>query len=275
MDEYLIWRMVKILGLALLASGFLGACLTAFRQNRILALQWASLGFALAWISGYAMLASPREELKEAWIVWSIAWSLVAMLLQALYVHGNRDRFYLGALATAALAGSFISMVLRDQSVFYWLLAQLTLLLLSFALFYSASSASRSSRDTLPANAASEAGLHTDSRQDAIQSWNWFKWVARFEGLSIILLMLIYMPLKYVAGIVLDGDTGLVGWIHGVMFVLYIGSLLFSGVFLGWSWKRMAASTLTIYTTNKMQEQTGILYRFFYPMLQTILKIEH
>lgn len=233
MNEYLIWRLAKLLAVSLLVFGF-GAVLAGTRRNRILGLQISSVGFGITWIAGYAMLANPREELGQAWIMWSILWSLVAMLLQALYAHGSKDRPYLGALAITALGGAFISMVLREESALYWLLAQLVLLLFSAWLFFSSrlESGSREQR------------LAVDANLDAIQSWNWFKWIARFEGLSIILLMLIYMPLKYAAGIVLDNDTGFIGWIHGVMFVLYTGSLLVVGIFLGWSWKRMVMGFL-------------------------------
>lgn len=247
MNEYLLIRLLKLLAVSLLASGLIGASISAIRRNRILGLQWSSIGFAVAWIAGYAMLANPREDLKQDWILWSIVWSLVAMLLQALYVHGQIDRFWLGGLATGAIGGAFISMILRDAAMSSWLMLQGILTILVLVLFYLTFRFRHRALSTTgqgyvePGNAGK---LQTDTSLDAIQSWSWFKWIARFEGLSIILLMLIYMPLKYAADIVLDEGSGLVGWIHGVMFVLYTGALVITGPFLGWSWKRIAMGFL-------------------------------
>ena len=241
MNEYLIWRLIKLLAVSLLVSGVIGGA-TATRRNRIRGLQWSSIGFALTWIAGYAMLASPREQLSQDWIFWAIGWSLMALFLHALYAHGSTDRAWLGALALASVAGAIISMVLRDESVLVWIVIQIILFVLSLALFYVPYAARKKETersDGSSAEGTERANLDIQSGLDAKQSWIWFQWIARFEGLSIILLMLIYMPLKYAAEIVLDNGTGWVGWIHGVMFVLYVGSLLFTGIFLGWSWKRM------------------------------------
>ncbi|WP_375768129.1 DUF3817 domain-containing protein [Archangium gephyra] len=47
-----------------------------------------------------------------------------------------------------------------------------------------------------------------------------FRAVALLEGLSFILLLFIAMPLKYLAGMPLG--VKLVGWAHGMLFVLYL-----------------------------------------------------
>ena len=47
-----------------------------------------------------------------------------------------------------------------------------------------------------------------------------FRLVALLEGLSFLALLFIAMPLKYLAGMPLG--VKLVGWAHGMLFVLYL-----------------------------------------------------
>ncbi|MBA4304464.1 MAG: hypothetical protein C0424_09600 [Sphingobacteriaceae bacterium] len=54
-----------------------------------------------------------------------------------------------------------------------------------------------------------------------------FKWIARLEGTSYLLLLFIAMPLKYLAGI--PQWVLYVGWAHGALFVAY-------GLALLWVW---------------------------------------
>ena len=47
--------------------------------------------------------------------------------------------------------------------------------------------------------------------------------IAFLEGLSFLLLLGIAMPLKYLAG--KPGMVNMVGWVHGLLFVLYLLSV--------------------------------------------------
>ena len=47
-----------------------------------------------------------------------------------------------------------------------------------------------------------------------------FRAIAQLEGLSFLLLLFIAMPLKYLAGMPLG--VKVVGWAHGMLFVLYL-----------------------------------------------------
>lgn len=51
-----------------------------------------------------------------------------------------------------------------------------------------------------------------------------FRWIARIEGISFIVLLFIAMPLKY--GFGWPYAVSYVGWAHGVLFVAYGISLL-------------------------------------------------
>lgn len=59
-------------------------------------------------------------------------------------------------------------------------------------------------------------------------AYHYFLWIARIEGISYLLLLLIAMPLKYLAGI--PELVKWVGWAHGVLFVAYGAALL-------WIWQ--------------------------------------
>lgn len=66
----------------------------------------------------------------------------------------------------------------------------------------------------------------------------WFKLVAWAEGLSLLALFGIAMPLKYGAGIA--EATSVVGWVHGVLVFVYLIALWSAARVLKWSWGQMA-----------------------------------
>lgn len=73
-----------------------------------------------------------------------------------------------------------------------------------------------------------------------------FRNVAFAEGVSFLVLLLVAMPLKYLAG--MPGGVTVVGWAHGVLFVAYL-VLAFEvkgilGKSFGWLLKAYIASVL-------------------------------
>ncbi|KAA3439504.1 DUF3817 domain-containing protein [Rufibacter hautae] len=69
---------------------------------------------------------------------------------------------------------------------------------------------------------------------------NRFRSIAILEGISFLVLLLIAMPMKYLAGI--PEPVKYVGWAHGVLFVLFVGLLLQVWVTYKWSfWKVVLA----------------------------------
>ena len=59
------------------------------------------------------------------------------------------------------------------------------------------------------------------------------------EGLSFIILLVIAMPLKYVAG--KPEMVSIVGMAHGVLFILYFSFSILAKFEYPWSWKKMFA----------------------------------
>ena len=64
----------------------------------------------------------------------------------------------------------------------------------------------------------------------------WFVQVARVEGLTVLLLFGLGMPLKYGLGI--KEPLAWIGWIHGVMVFLYLIALGSASRVEAWSWGR-------------------------------------
>ena len=62
--------------------------------------------------------------------------------------------------------------------------------------------------------------------------------VALIEGISFLVLLGVAMPLKYFAG--MPGAVKVVGWAHGVLFVVFCAALLQTMVVAKWSIGRAA-----------------------------------
>ncbi len=54
------------------------------------------------------------------------------------------------------------------------------------------------------------------------------------EGVSFLVLLLIAMPLKYFLGFPMA--VKITGWIHGVLFILYIAAVFLATKAMQWNW---------------------------------------
>jgi integral membrane protein len=75
------------------------------------------------------------------------------------------------------------------------------------------------------------------SRSSALRR---FVQVSRLEGLSFLVLLLVAMPLKYLAG--WPTAVKYVGWIHGLLFVVFCASLLSAARAERWSIFRLTVA---------------------------------
>lgn len=73
--------------------------------------------------------------------------------------------------------------------------------------------------------------------EKTIKSIKNFALISMAEGTSFLVLLLIAMPLKYMANMPLM--VKYLGWVHGVLFILYIVNVALLGGKLKWSIKRM------------------------------------
>jgi len=69
-----------------------------------------------------------------------------------------------------------------------------------------------------------------------------FRLVAISEGFSFIILLFIAMPLKYFAD--MPEAVKYVGWLHGLLFMLYILALISVKFSLGWGFKKTTIAFL-------------------------------
>ncbi len=69
------------------------------------------------------------------------------------------------------------------------------------------------------------------------------RWVALLEGTSFVLLLLVAMPLKYWAGMPLA--VRIVGMVHGLLFVLFLGVLFRAALERDWPVRRWVLALLS------------------------------
>lgn len=217
---WIFWRFVKFLGVSLFAWGVFGATQPGDPGARSAAArQWGTAGFLLTWLAGYGLAKLSGTSLGAPWISASMLTSMLALAgaLAAARSDGRVARFVAGAAAMATL-GLMTSRMQGGFAVFAALVVPL-----AAGLWLA--------REKRP---ASPARAHPDPAET-----RWFFSIARAEGISLLLLFGLYMPLKYVAKIQLDGGQGWFGWVHGVLLVLFLVALFHVG-WGRWSRKRMA-----------------------------------
>ena len=71
------------------------------------------------------------------------------------------------------------------------------------------------------------------SAENHSSSYKTFLWISKAEAISYLLLLGIAMPLKYMMDMPLM--VMYVGWAHGLLFMAYIGHLLFVSYKLKWN----------------------------------------
>lgn len=221
MSAWIIWRLLKFIGATVLAGGVTATLIRPDRRGRMLAAQWlATPGWLLTWIAGYGLMKFTGLS-YEPWILAAMLTSLISLHGTILYAQLAQPRRLSAVLASGGLFAAVATMVTRSTSVLE--LALVTVIGFAAGLPFAWLST--------PAASTSESG-------DLRSAWQWFRWCAWLEGASLVTLLLIYMPLKYGAGIKLDGGTGLVGWIHGILLLVYLQALQSTGSLLGWSLAR-------------------------------------
>lgn len=73
-----------------------------------------------------------------------------------------------------------------------------------------------------------------------VRALNRLRIVGILEGISFLVLLGIAMPLKYVAG--QPQAVRMVGWVHGALFVTFVGSLLQTSMLRQWPMGRRATA---------------------------------
>lgn len=220
----LYWKFFKFLGISLFAAGLFSAFVSQTAKRRAFAGHWlSSLGLLSVWLTGYGMMKLLKHPMSTIWIVVPLLASLVAWASAVAASGFPKARPWLGGLAASGFVLSMIGMVFRTQPHDALALILVPLVFVSCAF-------------TLKRNLSAQ-----EEDPDLIKdlSLHWFIWLARFEGLSLLTLLGVYMPLKYGAGIVLDGGQGWFGWLHGIFQLFYLAGMLSTAKLHAWSLPRL------------------------------------
>lgn len=210
LTAWLFYRLFKWLGIGIFAGGLALSASTASPRARLAGgLGLATVGLLFVWMGGYGLMKGMDQSFREL----HIAGALFASL--------------------AALFGGVLGGVLRSR------IAPLILVVGGFASAVGFMTAKGVLLPTvvlalvIPVLLAAAAGglgawlgpAEVDPERSKRGVAQWFGWIARAEGVSLLVLFFVFMPLKYGADIEIDGGDGWVGWIHGVLVFLYLLSL--------------------------------------------------
>lgn len=227
---WVLWRFVKFLGIGLLAMGVVGATLLPDpiqRQRATYALGTA--GFLMTWTAGYGLAKLSGTSLGVPWISLSLLLSLLAMAGALRTAQPGVPPAWAPFLAAAGFLAPIGLMVSRMQDSLTWMLGGVLPVVAGGLLVAIVR------RRTADPRTATPSTIFDDRAE------RWFRNVARAEGVSLLALFGLYMPLKYAAKIQLDGGQGWFGWVHGMLLLLFLLALVHTG-WGRWSWKTLGVA---------------------------------
>lgn len=220
MTAWAVLRFCKFVSVALLTAAVLGGVFGGTPEARRRAsLQLGTLSIIGVLMFGYALTKKVGASIGDPWISRSLFAGLVGYGAACWTGTAPRVRPISAAIALAGLLGAFGWMSARNLE-HAWILG----LLLPAALATPAA--------ILAARRSSVDASDTEASDDTLR---WFSWLARAEGVSLLMLFGVYMPLKHGAGIILDGGQGWFGWAHGVFQLIFVVSLVVTARIRGWS----------------------------------------
>ena len=212
----IVWRVLKFVGLALFGAGLWGAVSAQQGRDRLNSALWmTTFGLMATWMSGYGLMKLTDRSFA-LWIFLTMGLSMLAAtggLVSALW---PRLGALGGAVALGGLGGSIVTMVVREALT-------MPMLAVSLVVF---------------GGLGSWIGGRFQIEQDPDEAkkavLGWFTWMARVEGLSLILMICISMPIRLIFDVRLDGGTGWIGWVHGALFVSYLQALAATAFLFRW-----------------------------------------
>ncbi|MFK7826628.1 MAG: DUF3817 domain-containing protein [Oligoflexales bacterium] len=205
MEYLLIWKLVKYIGL-LLFSGSLGvlAIRPLNNDSQWTAVNWGmGIGFFLLWVGGYGMIKSLGFNIGSTWVVYGQFFSIACTFFAAHQACGIKPGFSMN-FALTSLALALTGMILKEYAI--------------NLLHYGAIL-------VLAGGAYVQFGK-TAYKENGSINLKWFRLIAWLEGLSLLILLFIYMPLKYLVSINLDDGQGWFGWVHGVLQIMFLLSII-------------------------------------------------
>lgn len=221
---FVLWRFVKLAALGLFVTGVVGATIVRSRRRRLLLTYgYATPGLVLAYAAGWILMKSTGRAVTEPWILAAITASLGCLHLVFLASHRESVRPATPVLAWACGTAALAVMTVRVTH------PPVLAAVLVVGAVVGAIAALPFARVSVRA-----------SDGDAAIVWRCFQWIAWIEAGSLLVMLLVNMPLKATMGVSLDAGTGLLGWVHGVMVLVYLQALSSAARVLGLSRAQVA-----------------------------------
>jgi len=220
MTAWAVLRFCKFISVALLTAAVLGGVFGGTpTARRRASLHLGTLSIIGVLMFGYALTKKVGASIGDPWISRSLFAGLVGYGGACWVGAGDKVRAVPAAIALTGLLGAFGWMSARTLEQAWVLGLLLPALLATPAAFLAAAGQASDASDP----EGPEATLR------------WFSWLARAEGVSLLMLFGVYMPLKHGAGIVLDGGQGWFGWAHGVFQLVFLVALIVTARVRNWS----------------------------------------
>lgn len=221
LSAWLAWRLCKWGALGALVLGLGRATGAGAQAHRLRGALWtATAGLILAWVAGYGLLRATGGDLRDPFVPLSLLTGAVCLGGAALGAV-RPGRAWGLALGWGGLAGAVGAMVGRADPATAG----------AYALVLGGATALGGALW-----GARQPPAPVDLAASRAAVWPWFQWLGRAEGASLLFMLFVYMPLKYGAGVVLDGGQGWVGWIHGALLLPYVVALVAAREVMDWRW---------------------------------------
>jgi integral membrane protein len=219
-------RAGSLLALVALTSGLaLGVGLPRQADRATAALWLATPAWWVTCLAGYLLLKATEGTLRDPFVLVGLFGSLAglhgALLCATKAAPSNVAR----VLGLAGLGVATAAMVTRSAPAWVTVGAGAAAIAVAVAIVAA-----------LPA----PDGVADPEARERLRRW--FFAVARFEGLSLVAMVVIAMPLRKLTGISLDLGTGALGWGHGLLVFLFLQALQLAARGLGWSWGTLGAA---------------------------------
>ena len=216
-----LWGALTLFGLVAWAVGLYKVMVSPTRDARLSALYGlTAVGYTATWMAGWLVMKSLGYSVNTWWIVSSILFGLVSVVGSFMRTFlSSKGRLYNG-LAVIGYSLAIASVVTQTSDSISIVGATITALIIGGLAVW-----------LLP---ATTHPIDSDTVKHLVVRG--FKWMAWAEGATVLILFLLYMPAKRILGINLDGGTGLIGWTHGIVVLLYVLSLTLTFRELRWTW---------------------------------------
>ena len=202
-------RVLKFFGLAGFVAGLVGAVVPSARRSRLL-MTYAYLvpGFIATYAAGWLLMKLTGRSLDAPWLWMGTLTGLGALHVGYLASHQRIVRTATPIVAWGCAGAALSVMIVRVDS------AGALLFTSALGLVFGALAA-------WPWAQKSPSSSDEDRRIIARA----LLWMTRVEGASLVFMLFVSMPLRLLFGIKIDGGTGLIGWVHGLLFLLFLQTL--------------------------------------------------